>query len=209
MFTNLVLIRHAQTDSNVAGLDPRLSGWTDLPLNATGRQQAGRLRRRFTQESPIAALYSSPLSRARETALSVGPASPVPTCFEPDLREINCGELDGLSLALVQQRHRELWERNQRQDNDDFRWPGGESYREFRTRCLRVIGRIARQHEGQRVVVVTHAGLITQVLGELHGIRPAQWARFRPENTSLTELRWDGRNAELVVFNDHRHLTHW
>lgn len=209
MTTTLVLIRHAQTDSNIAGPNPRLSGWTDLPLNATGEQQVARLRRRFTREPPIAAIYASPLSRARQTALSVAPASPTPIQFDGDLREINCGELDGLPLALVQQRHPNLWEQNQRQDDDDFRWPGGESYREFRARCLRGIARIAERHRGERVVVVTHAGLVTQVLGELHGVRPAQWSRFRPENTSLTEVRWNGRSAELVVFNDHRHLTHW
>jgi broad specificity phosphatase PhoE len=207
--TTLVLLRHAQTDSNAAGPNPRLSGWTDVPLNAAGWQQVARLQRRFCSEAPIAALYSSPLLRARETAESIAGVSGTSPRLIDALREINCGVVDGNPIAEVKRSHRELWEKNLRQDDDDFRWPGGESYREFRDRCLRAINWIAAAHCGQRVVVVTHAGVITQILGALHGVRPARWEPFRPENTSLTELRWTAGRLALLVFNDHRHLTAW
>lgn len=205
--TTLILIRHGQTDSNIAGPNPRMSGWTDLPLNEIGRLQVARLGARFQAEPPLAALYSSPLHRARDTAASIVNASLSQIQTAPDLREIHCGEVDGLPIAEVQQTHAALWMRNLRQDDDDFRWPEGESYRELRARSLGAVRDIAAAHPGERVAIVTHCGVITQVLGSLHGHRPARWDVFRPQNTSLTVLRWSEAGAELVVFDDHQHLA--
>lgn len=203
--TTFILIRHGQTDSNLATPNPRMSGWTDLPLNHTGLRQIERLRRRFAGESPAVAIYSSPLSRARHTAESIAAHVPVPIRLVGDLREINCGEVDGVPLAQVKQTHPSWWEKNLRQEDPDFRWPGGESYREMRERCLNAIRTLAAAHEGERVIVVTHAGVITQLLGAIHHVSPAQWEVFRAENTSLSTLQW-GARPQLVRFNDHSHL---
>jgi broad specificity phosphatase PhoE len=183
-----------------------MSGWTDLPLNGVGRIQAERLGRRFRDEPPVAALYSSPLSRARDTAAQIVHASAAPVEIVADLKEINCGEVDGAPIAVVVKLHAPLWKRNLRQEDDNFRWPGGESYRELRERSLRALRDIAAAHKGERVAVVTHCGVVTQIVGALHGYRPARWDVFRPQNTSLTILRWSEPQPELVAFNDHRHL---
>lgn len=205
--TTLILIRHGQTDSNAAGPNPRMSGWTDLPLNAMGQSQVARLGERFRDEPRLHALYSSPLRRTLATAASIAAAIVSGIQLMPDLREIHCGEVDGLPIAEVEKNHPVLWARNLRQDDDDFRWPGGESYREFRARSLGVLHQIAAAHPNQRVGIVTHCGVITQVLGSLHGHRPARWEVFRPQNTSLTTLRWSGSDAELVSFDDHWHVA--
>lgn len=191
------------------GLNPRLSGWTDLPLNARGLAQRERLRRRFAAESGLAALYSSPLARARHTAEAIAEPTGLAPHFLPELREIHCGDVDGEPITAVQRRLPELWAQNLRQEDDDFRWPGGESYREFRARCLDAMNRIARAHPDGRVAVVTHAGVVTQVLATLHGLPPARWEPFRPENTSVTEIEWADGHGRLLSFNDHRHLTAW
>lgn len=184
-----------------------MSGWTDLPLNQIGRLQAERLGRRFRHEPPVTALYSSPLTRALDTAAHIATASTSPVQCVADLKEINCGEVDGVPIVLVKRSHAALWERNLQQEDDDFRWPGGESYRELRERSFRAIREIAATHEGERVAVVTHCGVITQILGALHGHRPAHWEVFRVQNTSLTVLRWAEPQPELVTFDDHRHLV--
>ena len=72
-----------------------------------------------------------------------------------------------MPISEVQQRYPKLWEENEAQQNENFSWPDGETYRRFRRRVLRVVNAIARRHEGQRVLVVTHAGVINQVLGTL------------------------------------------
>ena len=204
--TTLVLIRHAQTDSNLAGPHPRMSGWTDIPVNATGWAQLERLRTRLAHEAPFAALYTSPLTRAQQTAAMITATSGIAAQLEPDLREIFCGDVDGQAIEVVRREHRVAWARNEQQLDDDFRWPGGESYRELRSRCLRAIAAIAARHPNARIAVVTHAGAITQVLGAIHGYAPARWEPFRAGNTSLTEIRWRDGRGELIRFDDHRHL---
>jgi broad specificity phosphatase PhoE len=205
--TRLVLIRHGQTASNGGSPGMRMSGWTDLPLTERGWHQAKLLRRRLEAGAPFAAIYTSPLQRARDTALGLYEAGLGPLRVREDLREIHCGEVDGRPVDEVQRHFSEYWEANLRQEDEDFRWPGGESYREFRERCLRAIRALAAAHPGERVAVVTHSGLISQVLGALHGLSPARWEPFRPDNTALTELDWSGEHGVLVRFDDRAHLA--
>lgn len=183
-----------------------MSGWTDVPLSERGRREARALGRRFDQGFGFQAAYSSPLERARETArISMGAHRALRVV--DDVREIHCGEVDGMPVELVKARYAALWAENLRQDNDDFRWPGGESYRELRARVLTAVGAIAAAHPGQRVLVFTHAGVISQVLGFLHGTRPARWEAFRPSNGSLTEVDWENDHGALFGFDDHAHVA--
>src|SRR6476659_10216608 len=85
----LILVRHGETDWNAAG---RLQGHTDRPLNDYGRTQAKRLAEQLAGDG-IAAIYASDLSRARETAESLG----LPVLVDPDLREKNWGSWEGLT----------------------------------------------------------------------------------------------------------------
>ena len=121
------------------------------------------------------------------------------------MREIYCGRLEGVPLVEVQRRYPFLWQANLRQADDDFHWPGGESYRDFRRRALRAVGAIAAAHPGELVMIVTHAGVIAQVLGALNGIRAARWEPFRPSNARRAILPkdggWDGDSfPELAIF---------
>jgi alpha-ribazole phosphatase/probable phosphoglycerate mutase len=156
---------------------------------------------------PAAVLYASPLLRALETARPVAHAVGAEIRLEPGLREIHCGEVDGWPVEEVRRRYPDLWEANLRQDDEGFRWPGGESYRELRERSLGAFRRIAAAHPGERILVVTHAGVISQVLGCLHGINPSRWECYRPGNCSLTELDWEGETGRLVSFDDRGHLA--
>lgn len=205
--TRLILVRHGQTASNGVDPDPRLSGWTDLPLSPVGRKQIRALQRRLLQGPLADALYSSPLERARDTAHAIVCASQTALRLLDDLREIGCGQVDGMPISQVKRFCPELWQENLRQDNAGFRWPGGESYREFRERCLKALRTIVSAHPAQRVILVTHAGFVSQVLGALHGLSPACWGYFRPENASLTELDWWEKGSRVVSFNDYAHLT--
>jgi len=200
----LILIRHGHTSSNSSG-GLRMSGWTDTPLSDRGRRQVSCLARRMSSE-PAAVLYSSPLLRALETAGPVAEAAGAALRLEPDLREIHCGVVDGWAVEEVQRLYPELWETNMRQEDESFRWPGGESYRELRERSLGALRRIAAAHPGERVLVVTHAGVISQAVGYLRGTGPARWERHRPENCSLTEVGWEGESGRLVSFGDCAHL---
>ena len=113
--------------------------------------------------------------------------------------------LDGMPLKEVQRKYPVLWASNLRQTDEHFRWPGGESYHEFRERCLRAVAAMAARHRG-RIGVVTHAGVISQMLGALAGRSPAQWEPFRPGHTALTEIVWTARGAQVLRYDDRTHL---
>jgi len=183
-----------------------MSGWTDFPLSALGRRQNEALRRRMASLSPAAARYASPLQRARETAEALAGLALGPLRLVSELRELCCGDMDGLLVSETRRLWPEHWAVHDSQRDEGFRWPGGESYREHRDRCLLAIERIVAAHPGERVVVVTHCGVISQVLGAMHGLGPESLNSWRPGNCSLTEVRWGKDGASLVVFDDRSHL---
>lgn len=199
--TTLVLVRHAACDAGT-GRSARLCGWYDAPLTPLGCEQVQLLRERLWFEPAVSAVYASTLRRAAETAW----AAPMAALLSDSLREIHCGVLDGEPLAEIEARHPDLWRRNLAQIDEDFGWLGGETYRRFRERVLRAIDTIAARHAGERVLIVTHAGVISQIMGTLAGLTAARWEEFRPGNASITEIDWAGGASKVRRFDDRRHL---
>lgn len=175
-----------------------MSGVTDLPLSDHGRQQITELSRRFAGQQ-LAAIYSSPLRRALDTAHAISRAVCGLVLVHHKLIEIDAGEADGLPIETVQQSYPEHWEANLRQDDDHFRWPGGESYAEFRERALSATAELAARHVGERIGIVTHAGFISQVIGAIHGAPAANWEKFRLSNTGTAEIEWTDRPRLIQI----------
>ena len=141
--TTLLLVRHGETDWNAEG---RLQGHTDRPLSDFGRSQARRLAAELEHEG-IDAVYSSDLARARETAEIVGERLGLPVVLDPDLREKDWGNWEGLTAV--------------ERDRVEF---AGESTEAHQKRMLRALQRIAEHHpDGARVLVVTHGGSMRRV----------------------------------------------
>lgn len=205
--TRLVVIRHGHVDGNGGSDDALMVGWTDVPLSPLGHRQIERLRRHLMRRPSFDAIYSSPLSRASQTAQILADAGLGSLHFCPALKEIHCGDADGLPVREVERRFPELWQENLRQVREDFRWPGGESYREFRERCVAAVQSIAARHLSGCVALVTHAGVISQIVGSLRGLSPACWEPFRPGNASVSELRWRGSRGVVVSFDRRLYLS--
>lgn len=167
-------------------------GRTDFPLTVDGVQQARRVARRLATYT-FDAVYSSPLQRAVATAREVVALHRVPLHWCPGLQEIDCGHADGLDVETAKRRYPELWKLNDDQQDPDFRWPGGESYRDLRRRALAACGTIAARHPGGAAVVVTHSGVINQVLGSLAGLSAAAWKPMRPDHCTITAVEWPPR----------------
>jgi broad specificity phosphatase PhoE len=183
-----------------------MAGWTDVPLSARGRREIEQLREHLARGPRFDAIYSSPLSRASDTARLLVAAGLGPLRLLPPLKEINCGAVDGLPIVEVQRRLPLLWRENCRQQREELRWPGGESYREFRNRCVDAMHSIVAAHPSGRVAVVTHAGVISQIIGFICGVSPARWGLFRPGTASVTELVWRDSSGVVVSFNCRTHL---
>ena len=130
--SGVLLARHGETNDNVAPL--RFQGWTDTPLNTTGRRQAFELGGRIAQrETPIASLWSSDLRRAHETASIVGAAIGLRPLADWRLREGNRGRWEGHLFEEIEAAEPDpyaAWMRG----GASFRFPGGESLLEHQQR---------------------------------------------------------------------------
>jgi broad specificity phosphatase PhoE len=160
--SELWLARHGQTDDNLAG--DIFQGFTDTPLNETGRRQAHALARRLVDDPDlaVAALFCSDLSRAQETAAILGAAvglSPVP---DARLREGDRGRWEGLRFSDVERAEPELYAA-WLGAGPDFRFPGGESLLEQQTRVLAALEDFRVSAE-KPVLVVCHRGSIRVAL---------------------------------------------
>jgi broad specificity phosphatase PhoE len=186
----LVLVRHGQTDWNVEG---RWQGQADAPLNARGREQAARAAVEL-RGFDFAALYSSDLSRARETAQIIGATLGLPVVLEPRLREINLGAWQGMLSADIQAQYPAEFER-WHQAPLAARPPGGEDIHALARRVLEAINKIAARHVGQRVCIVAHELPIAIVLCRTRGLGLESLRAMIPENGRWEQVIWKGTPA--------------
>jgi broad specificity phosphatase PhoE len=150
----ILLARHGETDWNSP--PPRVQGWTDVPLNDTGREQARRLARAASSEG-IRALWSSQLSRALETAEIVGAEVGLEPSVDERLAESNRGDWEGRLLAEIQRDEPEAWAA-WRRAGELSRFPGGESLAEHMARVSAALDDIAAGE--LPALVVCHGGTI-------------------------------------------------
>ena len=154
-------MRHGETEWNAA---KRAQGQADVPLNERGRQQAAAAADDLAVHQ-VAAVYSSDLSRAIDTAALIARVHEVDVVTDPDLREIDQGEWEGLTTAEIKSRWPHLWgpARHYRAR------PGGESPQQVRRRALAALKRVVDRYPGETVVVVSHGGTIRWISAEALG----------------------------------------
>jgi broad specificity phosphatase PhoE len=194
--TTLFLARHGQTEWNLAH---RWQG--DPPLNDAGREQARVLGAAIAVDAPDA-IYSSDLLRARETALIIGEVLGLDVEIDPRLREIDVGEWVGLTTAELEERFPAGF---QSYREGRAGWEEGESYETMIDRVAAALHAIAAAHPGERVLVVTHAGVICatwlasgRLLADWQGTYNGDVQEVLVEDG---EIRWVGL-AQRVGDND-------
>jgi alpha-ribazole phosphatase/probable phosphoglycerate mutase len=152
--TRFWLIRHGEPCEEVRGV---CYGSLDVGLSATGRAQMARAAA-YLREEPIAAIYTSPLSRAFESAGILAAGSSCPLHVTPELREIVFGDFEGLRYDEIAARYPDIY-RQWMEAPAEVRFPNGESFGEMRARVLGAFQNILREREGQTVGVVSHGGV--------------------------------------------------
>ncbi len=217
MSTRLLLIRHGATPMT---LEDKFSGAENVDLSEEGRQQAHQLGLRLAHEQ-VAAIYSSSLDRAMETAVILAEPhgmQPIPC---PELREISHGHWEGLTRRDVETRFADEyagWEA----DPFTFAPEGGESGISVLARALPIIREIVVKHRDQQVMVVSHKATLRLILSSLLGF-DARGYRDRldqaPACLNIVDFK-DPVRARLMLFNDishyagqpqqpHDHLSKW
>jgi broad specificity phosphatase PhoE len=171
--TTILLARHGETDWNREG---RFQGHADRPLNETGRAQAFELGEALRADE-LAAVYSSPLRRALETAEAVA----APLGLEPipveSLREIDVGSWQGLTRAEIEELFPGQFARWLAYEQG---WADGESYDEMSRRVITALLELAHRHAGGRILAVTHGGPIRAAFAFAGGTSHAEARRHGP-----------------------------
>jgi len=201
--TKVILVRHGETEWN--RLRRIQGGNSDTQLNQRGRQQAESLALRLKQEE-IQAIYSSPLQRARDTARVIAGYHQLAVEVEPSLREIEVGELEGVSIAEVGKHLSQLLIRYS-QGEELPRIPGGESLTEVQQRVWDTIQRLVGRHGDGVLVVVSHYFSILTAVCSVLDLPLFQIDRLRLNSGSISILTFDEQATRLILFNDTCHLA--
>ena len=200
--TTLIVIRHGETAWN---RERRMQGTTDTPLSDVGRAQARALGQRLADRG-FAALYSSDLARARDTARVIAEHAKRDLVTDPRLKERRFGIFEGLTAAEITSRYPEEHARFASRD-PDYEVPGGESARGFTRRCLGCIAEIAERHRGAEVVVVTHGLVLDSLYRAAHGLDHGAPRPVPLINASLNLFAYGGGAWRLECWGDVTHLA--
>ena len=191
----LVLVRHAATADEAAG---RCYGRFDVALSAEGRAECERLAAGLSAE-PVAAVVSSPLRRARETADVIAAAHDLGVSVVEGLAELDFGELEGRTFDDIERTWPELYEQWMLVPTS-VRFPGGECYDELHRRVTDAVADLRTSHDGQIVVAVTHAGVIRAAVAHALELPADSVFRLAVDTGSMTRIAWrDGTPLVLGV----------
>lgn len=159
--TRLLLLRHGEPEAESRG---RCYGRLDVGLSDRGREQAARAAR-FLAEVALDAVYSSPRIRAVETARPLAAARGGGLRVRDELREIDFGDIEGMTFDEVRARHPALYEAWMARPTT-VTFPGGEGFADVRRRVLAVGREILAVHTGATAALVAHGGVIRALLAD-------------------------------------------
>lgn len=199
--TVLLLVRHGMND----WVKGRLAGWTPgVHLNDEGKQQVQALSERI-QHLPIAAVYSSPLERAVETAEALAAPHHLTVQTVEEIGEVHYGEWTGADLKELSKL--ELWAGVQHYPSGT-RFPGGETLGEAQMRAVAALDRLRDNHPKEMIIAVGHADLIKLVTAYYLGMHIDLFQRLVIHTASLTALAFERMGPRLLAYNDTGSLDH-
>ncbi len=207
--TLVYLVRHGLTDWNV---QKRFQGHLEVPLSEEGIEQAQAVGV-WLANQPVrfAAVYSSDLVRAMQTAQEIADSLRLEVNPAPALRELHCGEWQGLSVDEVNRLYPgKLQEWHERVEH--FVLPQGESIPILQVRTHAYFKEVTRRHEGEAIVMVSHGAALSALLIAVQGLDlTGAWhaRQTRMGNTGVTSLLVDSvtGNAFILAHNSTEHLA--
>lgn len=193
--TTLLLIRHGETRMNVQNI---FRGRTDISLNENGVRQAGLLAAALA-ELPVRAVYSSPLSRARETAQPLAERLGLPVIPMDEFHNISLGDWEGRSKEDIRTGYPELWEQ-WIHSPETMIIPGGETLVQVRARARRGIESLLQRHLGEMAAVITHRSVLKAALATILNLERDYFWKFYLDNCSYSVVE----HTPLVGFTIRR-----
>lgn len=200
--TTTLLVRHGQT---ALSAERRFAGRGDIALTGLGMQQSAATAASLAARHQIDAVITSPLRRARCTAVAVAEAAQIPLVVDDDLVETDFGSWEGLSFAEVHAR----WPADMAAwlAHADAAPPGGESFAAAGRRVNRALDRLLSARQGQTLVVVSHVTPIKTLICRAMLAPPAALFRTHLDVASVSEITWFADGSAVVrSLNDTAHL---
>jgi probable phosphoglycerate mutase len=193
--TLVLLVRHGQTSTTGVTLPGRAPG---LHLADRGREEAADVAERIARLPRVAAVYSSPLERAQETAAPIAAACGLTVTSEPGLLDSDCGDWTGQALKSL--RRRPEWKVVQRYPSG-FRFPGGESFTEVQARIAGTLSRLVSAHAGHTLVAVSHADPIKFAVAHALGTHLDLFQRITVFTASVTAIAYGPVGPTVLAVN--------
>jgi probable phosphoglycerate mutase len=197
----LFAVRHGATEYS---RERRFSGTRDIPLTTDGRLQAEAVAQALTGAS-VAAVYTSPLERARVCADLIAKPHRLEPRIEPDVREMAFGAWEGLrrdELALRDPREAEAWRLTPHLVSP----PGGERLTDVAARVRAALDRLIAAHAGETAIVVTHAVVARLIVLAALGLGPERLWSVDASPAGITEIEYVGDWATVHRMNTLTHL---
>ena len=193
--TTVLLVRHGQTATTGRVLPGRAPG---LHLSDDGRRQAEAAAQRIAKLKRVAAVYASPLERARETAMPIARVRSLALRIERGLLELDVGSWTGSRLDRLSKRPE--WTTVQRYPSG-FRFPEGESFVEMQARVTAALARMVEHHRGGVVVAVSHADPIKAALAHALGMHLDLFQRLAIAPGSITTIVYGAGGPTVLGMN--------
>ena len=199
--TRFIVVRHGETEWNV---EARVQGQRDSPLTATGLAQAEAIAGRLASEH-FDALVSSDLGRALQTAERIAARCGLAVHTDARLRERHFGVGEGHTYEELEHQWPGVFSRV-REIDPDAAPPGGESRRQFHERVRGAFLALAREHDGQRLAVVSHGGVLAALYRIVHDIPVATPHRIAIANASYNAVAFQADAWAIEAWDDTAHL---
>jgi broad specificity phosphatase PhoE len=200
----LILVRHGATQNNLC-VPPRLQGCrSDMELSAEGLAQAEQTAR-FLASHAIAAVYSSPLKRALQTAAAIAQPHRLAVQTVDALIECDVGDWEGRAWPDIEREEPDAYRRFV---SDPYQHPyrGGEDLSQVHARVVPVFHDLAQRHLGTQIVVVAHNVINRVFLGALLDVLPAKRRGVPQENCGLNLVEYRNGEAKVLTLNSAFHL---
>jgi probable phosphoglycerate mutase len=201
MTTRFIVVRHGETEWNV---EHRVQGSGNSPLTARGLEQADAIGGRLAKES-FDVLVASDLGRAMQTAGRIAASTGHAIVPDARLRERNFGAGEGMTYDEIDRRFPGAFSRTQEMD-PDYRPPQGETRREFHERVVQAFEALAAEHDGKRVCVVAHGGVLAAIYRMIHAIPVAKAHMIPIANAAYNAIAFDASRWQLEAWDDVDHL---
>ncbi|MEY4795744.1 MAG: hypothetical protein RLZZ105_170 [Actinomycetota bacterium] len=189
------MVRHGKTPSTGKLLPGRAKG---LHLSDTGKQEALVVAERLSKIKKVAAIYASPLERARETAAPIAKALKQKVIINKGLLECDFGDWTGEELAKLMKLPE--WSNVQRAPST-FRFPKGESFTEMQTRMVSTLDDLRKKHSGGVVICVSHADPIKAAVAHAMGTHIDLFQRIVISTCSVTAVSYSSFGPVVLTVN--------